>query len=168
MKKLCSILSTVLLILLLLLALAFIVPMLLGYKEMTVLSGSMEPNIPVGSIVCVDDDAPLAELDPGDVITYQLDSSTFVTHRLVSIDSASGTLITQGDANEVEDAPVSFQQYYGKVAFHIPYLGYLSSNLRTPAGIMTVTGVVIVIILLNTLPALLSKDEKDGSGRTDE
>ena len=95
MKKLCSILSTVLLILLLLLALAFIVPMLLGYKEMTVLSGSMEPNIPVGSIVCVDDDAPLTELDPGDVITYQLDSSTFVTHRLVSIDSASETLITR-------------------------------------------------------------------------
>ncbi|MEA4966213.1 MAG: signal peptidase I [Oscillospiraceae bacterium] len=161
MKNVCNILSTVLLVLLLVLALAFVAPMLFGMKEMAVLSGSMEPNIPVGSIVYVDPGTEVTDLVPGDIVTYKLDSSTFVTHRVVSLDEASQTMITKGDANETADGEIQFSQYYGKVKFHIPYLGFITANIRTPAGIMTVTGVVVLIILLNTLPALLSKEERE-------
>lgn len=159
MKTFCNVLSTAMLVILLALALAFVVPMLLGMKEMAVLSGSMEPNIPVGAIVYVDDDAEASELEPGDVVTYKLDSSTFVTHRLVSIDKETQTMITKGDANEVDDGEIPLSQYYGKVLFHLPFLGFITANIRTPAGIMSVTGVVILIILLNTLPMLLSKED---------
>ena len=44
-KKICNILSTVVLVVLLAAAAIIFVPMLLGYKEMAVLSGSMEPAI---------------------------------------------------------------------------------------------------------------------------
>ena len=52
-KKICNILSTIVLVVLLAAAAVILVPMLLGYKEMAVLSGSMEPTIPVGSLVYV-------------------------------------------------------------------------------------------------------------------
>ena len=162
MKKICSILSTLLLTALLLMALCIAGPMALGYKELTVLSGSMEPNIPVGSVVCVDTRVAAAELAEGEVVTYKLENGTFVTHRVVSNDVENRQLITRGDANDNDDAPVSYGRYYGRVKLHIPYLGYITTGVRTPRGILAVTAVVVVIILLNSVPALLTKTEEAG------
>ena len=159
MKKICNIFSSVILVVLLVLSIAIVVPMLFGMKEMAVLSGSMEPNIPVGSIVYIDHDVDIAEVQPNDVVTYYLDSDTFVTHRVVSVDYESQTLVTKGDANEADDGTIQFSQYYGKVQAHIPYLGYISANIRTPVGIMTATVLIVVIILLNALPAIFAKEE---------
>ncbi len=166
MKKLCSILSTLLLTALLLMALCIAGPMALGYKELTVLSGSMEPNIPVGSVVCVDTRVDATELIEGDVVTYKLENGAYVTHRLLQNDTANRQLITQGDANDNEDAPVSYERYYGRVKLHLPYMGYVITGIRTPRGIMAVTALVVVIILLNSLPALLSRGE-DGEKKSE-
>ena len=161
MKKVCSVLSTVLLAALFLTALCFVGPMALGYKELTVLSGSMEPTIPVGSLVCVDTKTDVSELENGDVITYRIGNGTFVTHRLLRRDEENRQLITRGDANEMEDAPVEYAQLYGRVKFHIPFMGFVSTGIRTPKGILCVTGLVAVIILLNTIPAILSLPDEE-------
>ena len=58
LKKICGFLSTILLIVLFALAVLLIGPNLLGMKSFAVLSGSMEPKIPVGSIVFVDEVEP--------------------------------------------------------------------------------------------------------------
>lgn len=165
MKKVCNIVSTLLLVVMFLAALCFVGPMALGYKELTVLSGSMEPTIPVGSLVCVDTKIDAGELENGDVITYRMGNGTFVTHRLLRKDEENRKLITRGDANDVEDGPVDYGQLYGRVKFHIPYMGFVSSGIRTPKGIFCVTGLLAVIILLNTIPAILSlpdEEKKDG------
>ena len=159
-KRICSILSTLLLVVLLLLAALVLVPRAMGYQEMAVLSGSMEPNIHVGSVVFVDDDANPAELQPGDVVTYYMNEDTFVTHRVQSIDTASQTLVTKGDNNNTEDAPITFAQVFGKAAFWIPYLGFLTIYMKTPIGIMAITVVIVLIILLNFLPVIFSMDDK--------
>lgn len=164
MKKLCNVLSMVLLACLLALALVVAAPLLLGYQELAVLSGSMEPDIPVGSVVYVDDDIEPAELESGDVVTYALDSSVYVTHRVVSVDTDKQILVTKGDANEVEDGEIQFDQVVGKVTFHLPYLGILTSNVRTSKGIMTITIAIVVILALNFLPAILSSDQKEEAG----
>lgn len=165
MKKLCSVLSTVLLACLLALALAVAAPLLLGYQELAVLSGSMEPGIPVGSVVYVDDDIQPSELKTGDVVTYALESDVYVTHRVVSIDPDKQVLVTKGDANEVEDGEIKFDQIVGKVTFHLPYLGILTSNVRTSKGIMTITIAIVVILALNFLPAVLTSDKKEKTGK---
>ena len=51
MKKVCNILSGIVFIILLALAILMFVPNFIGYKGFAVISGSMEPKIPVGSIV---------------------------------------------------------------------------------------------------------------------
>ncbi|WP_337576197.1 signal peptidase I [Fournierella sp.] len=169
-KKICNFLSTIVLIVLLAAAAVILVPMLLGYKEMAVLSGSMEPTIPVGSLVYV---KPMeaSELEAGDVCTYYLsDGETFVTHRVMSIDANAQTLVTQGDANENADGDIQFSQVYGRADFHLPYLGFAIQNIRTPVGIMSICGVVMLVILLNFIPAIIdaAEDEKKQKAQQSE
>ena len=161
-KRICNILSTLVLLVLLAVAAVILVPMLMGYKEMAVLSGSMEPTIPVGSIVYVKplDDASL--LEPGDVCTYTLaDGETMVTHRVVSIDPESQTLVTKGDANDTEDGAIRFDQVFGETQFHLPSLAYIAMNAKTPTGIMASCGVLVVVILLNFIPAIIDAGEEE-------
>ena len=161
-KKICNFLSTVVLILLAAVAAIILVPMLLGYKEMAVLTGSMEPNIPVGSLIYVKPLDDPAVLQPGDVCTYRLkDGETMVTHRVVSIDPESQTLITKGDANDTEDGAISFGQVFGETQFHLPYLGYIAINAKTPTGILVICGVLVVVILLNFIPTIIDAGEEE-------
>lgn len=160
MKKLFSVISTFLLVVLIGLALAITGPLLIGYKEMSVLSGSMEPKIPVGSIVYVKPGVDPTTLSKGDIVTYTLSDDVFVTHRVVSVDKASRTIVTKGDANDAEDGEIDFSKVYGKADFHLPYLGYISMWIRKPMGIMAITVLIVVVILLNFLPYLLSSEKE--------
>lgn len=161
-KKICNFLSTVVLILLMVVAAVILVPMILGFKEMAVLSGSMEPTIPVGSIVYVKPLDDPSVLEPGDVCTYTLsDGKTMVTHRVVSIDPDNQTLVTQGDANDVDDGDINFTQVFGEAQFHLPYVGYIAINIKTPIGIMAVCGVLVLVILLNFIPAIIDAGEEE-------
>lgn len=169
LRKICNILTTILLVLLAILAAAMLFPNLFGCKSMAVLSGSMEPNIPVGSIVYTGA-VEFETLEPGDVISYYLgDSSTLVTHRVVSVDQNERTVVTKGDANAVEDgAAVPESKIMGRVLFHLPFLGYISIYCRKPVGIAVACGVFLVLILLNFLPDVFEPEEEDKDKKTEK
>ncbi len=168
-KVLCNVLSAILLIALVALAGLVLVPRVMGYQEMAVLSGSMEPNIHVGSVVFVDDDVDPSTLEAGDVVTYYMNEDTFVTHRVQSVDTAAQTLVTKGDNNNADDGDISFSQIFGKAVFWVPYLGFLTIYMKTPVGIMAITVTIVLIILLNFLPMILSADNgKEEEGKRAE
>lgn len=168
-KVLCNVLSAILLVALVALAGLVLVPRFMGYQEMAVLSGSMEPNIHVGSVVFVDDDVDPSTLEVGDVVTYYMNEDTFVTHRVQSVDTAAQTLVTKGDNNNADDGNISFSQIFGKAVFWVPYLGFLTIYMKTPVGIMVITVTIVLIILLNFLPLILSADNgKEGEGKRAE
>lgn len=168
-KVLCNVLSAILLAALVALAGLVLVPRIMGYQEMAVLSGSMEPNIHVGSVVFVDDDVDPSTLEPGDVVTYYMNEDTFVTHRVQSVDTAAQTLVTKGDNNNADDGDISFSQIFGKAVFWVPYLGFLTIYMKTPVGIMAITVTIVLIILLNFLPLILSADNgKEEEGKRAE
>ena len=81
---LCSALGTVLLILLVALCLPLTLPRVLGYDIYTVISGSMEPSIPTGSLVYIEGAQP-EDIEAGDVIAFYgaNDSAAVITHRVV-------------------------------------------------------------------------------------
>ncbi len=113
---------------------AVVVPRLTGSTPYTVLTGSMSPHVPAGSLVVTRPVDP-STLRVGDVITYQLRSGrpTVVTHRIsaMGVNARGERLITtQGDANDVPDAaPVRDVQVRGVVWYHVPYLGRVNSAL---------------------------------------
>lgn len=115
-------------------AAAIVVPALTGSTVLTVLTSSMEPHLPPGTMVVVRP-TDVADIEPGMVITYQLESGEplLVTHRVVqTFVTADGEprFITQGDANPQPDAePVREVQIRGIVWYAIPYLGWVATAL---------------------------------------
>lgn len=160
LQKICGFLSTILMVVLLALAAVLIVPVILGYTELAVLTGSMQPTIPVGSLIYVKEVEP-STLQIGDVVTYQLEGDTMVTHRVVETNPDEGYVIPQGDANEDPDGQITFDRIVGKMDFHLPYLGYISMNVRTKTGIIAICGTLIVIILLTFIPEIFAPEEKE-------
>ncbi len=79
-------------------------PPVFGYHIYTVLSGSMEPAIPVGSLSYIQETAP-EDMKEKDVIAYYggSDRTAIITHRVVENRVFMGEFVTKGDANPDED-----------------------------------------------------------------
>lgn len=110
------------------------VPAATGSTPLTVLTGSMEPKLPPGTLVVVRP-TPVDDIKIGDVVTYQLQPGKpdVVSHRVIevrSISSGDVELITKGDNNGAADPnPVTAQQVRGTVWYSVPYIGWLSLAL---------------------------------------
>jgi signal peptidase len=119
---------------LVLLTLGVLAPRLGGATPYTILTGSMQPAMPPGTLVVVKPVEP-EHIAIGTVITYQLESGkpTVVTHRVVrvGIDGTGQRIFsTQGDANNAPDAiPVLPAQVRGEEWYSVPYLGHLNNAL---------------------------------------
>ena len=145
-----NIIGTGILVLCIVLCLSLAVPRFFGITSYAVISGSMEPAIPVGSMVCVKGVDP-STLFRGDIVMfYDGISEVPVTHRLVENDPVQGYIITQGDANAAPDlAPVLYPNIIGKVIFHVPLAGLLLSPLGTLWGKFCLICIIIGAMLLS-------------------
>lgn len=125
-----------------------VLPQLLGWDVVTVLSGSMAPTYPTDSVLAIESVDP-ADIDEGDVIAFKPEpDAVMITHRVVSVDETPDGLsfVTKGDANEDPDSrPVAAASVHGRVAFGVPVLGKLIRVAHTPLG----------FFMLLVLPALL-------------
>ena len=120
-------------------------PHVLGYRTMTMLTGSMAPAIDPGDIV-VTTPLDVRDVTPGMIISYHIpiDDHRVVTHRVLDVDHAPDgtvTVHTQGDANDHPDPWTAVLQ--GDTAYQvqavIPELGHLIQALRTPVVTQVLT-----------------------------
>ena len=84
-KKIWNIVSTVLVVIVVLFAILLVGVRLFGIQVYSVISGSMEPEYPVGSLIYVKDVDP-SQIQVNDVITYVLPNDMPSTHRVIGID----------------------------------------------------------------------------------
>ena len=152
-----------------------LVPRLFGAEPFTVLTGSMRPLMPPGTMIIVRP-AEFTDLRVGDVITYQLESGqpAVVTHRIVSIDigDEGPRLRTQGDANPGADIePVRAEQVRGKVWYWVPYIGYVTSvgSGDGRANIVRVLGGALIVyavyaVVMGVVRSRRSKAEASTTG----
>lgn len=160
MKKISNILSTLLLIIVVALACIFFVPKFFGVTTMAVLSGSMEPNFHVGSLVFVKE-ADITDFEKGDIVTFKIgNGDTVVTHRVTQVTKEG--LKTKGDANNSEDGgSVTSANLVGKAfSFSIPMLGYLAVYMSSQTGIFILIGIILLVFLLSYIGSLFDKKEK--------
>lgn len=139
-------------------------PQLIGWKPMVVLSGSMEPTYPVGSVVYVRKVSP-QNVKVGEAIAFYLeDGKTVVTHRVVKIDTQKQLFYTKGDANNVEDGTATpYSRLIGTPMFDIPKIGFLATYLGTARGKILFATVLVCMLIVVFLPELLMKSGKSGS-----
>ena len=97
-------------------------PMITGSRPVVVLTGSMRPTYPEGTIIYYKN-VPQSEIMKDDVITFKM-NDTLVTHRVARIEN--GKYVTKGDNNNTEDGkPVSYDMVEGKVGgLAIPIVGF--------------------------------------------
>lgn len=116
---------------------------LLEIRPVVILSGSMEPEIPTGSI-CLISGADCRGA-PGKVIAYML-SDHMVVHRISGTGPEPDSYITKGDSNDTADpAPVYGKQIRGTVLGMVPGLGYGVLFLRSRKGGILAVSIVFFI-----------------------
>lgn len=164
-----KIVSNTLMILMVILAILIVGVKAVGIDVLIVLSPSMEPDYPTGSLIYLVDVDP-AELKEGDVITFRLTESTTGTHRIAERvpDENDPDIIrfrTKGDNNPDYDTNlVEFEQVEGKVIFCIPYLGILAKSIQSPPGTYIALGVALAIILFVMAVDAVTNDKKRQKG----
>ena len=160
LKKVWNVISTTVVVFVVIFAVLLIGVRLFGVQVYSVISGSMEPEYPVGSLIYVKEVDP-SEIKVADVITYVLPSETPSTHRVVRIDEENQLFYTKGDANKTEDgAPVHFKNLIGTPVFKIPYLGYVAYYIQHPPGMYIAIAAGAVLLILVFLPDLFKMDKK--------
>ena len=163
-KKVWNAITTVLVILIVILAILLVGVRLAGFRVFTVLSGSMEPTYHVGSLIYVKD-VDYRQLEAGDVITFMLDENTVATHRIIQVvpDEDEPEVLrfaTQGDANDAPDGTlVHYKNVIGTPVFTIPKLGYVANYIQNPPGTYIAISGAAILLLLMFLPDLFSEDE---------
>lgn len=127
--------SVVLLVFVAALALLVVgLPAFVGGMPLTVLTNSMAPQLPPGTLIVIRP-TPIEDIRVGQVLTYQIRSGdpAVVSHRVVqrvfSTRDGSTSFITKGDNNDVADPPVREVQVKGTMWYSIPYLGYVNNLL---------------------------------------
>lgn len=149
----CNAIGTILLLLVILLCIPLTLPRFWGYQVYTVISGSMEPAIPTGSLVYVKE-KEAAKIQKGEVIAFHTypDTGAVIIHRVIKNQVVSGKFITKGDANQAEDmTPVSYKNLVGKVTMSIPQLGEILSLLVTFQGKIIAAGMVALALILHMI-----------------
>jgi signal peptidase I len=125
-----------------------VIPRVTHGAALTVLTGSMTPGIPVGSVV-IDRPVDPGTLHVGDIATYQKAPGVneYITHRIVKVDTSGPqtTFTFKGDANRGPDLdPVPAGAIRGEVWFHVPYLGGIRDGLGGAFGRTLLLAVVIL------------------------
>lgn len=164
-KRVWNWVSGIFVALVVLLAVALVGVRLVGLQPFVVLSGSMEPQYHVGSLIYVKA-VDYHQLKAGDDITFMVSDDTVVTHRIIEVlvdpeDPETIRYFTQGIANDIPDAvSVHYKNIIGSPIFSIPYLGYVSNYIQNPPGMYVAIAAGAILILLVFLPDLFEDDKK--------
>jgi len=99
------------------------------YPMAAITSGSMWPVLKKGDLILIKGINEKEEIKLDDVIVYRNEKG-FTIHRVIKLNEE--TLVTKGDANNVKDKPIKYEDVIGKLLvmnnkpLRIPLLGMVS------------------------------------------
>jgi signal peptidase len=147
-----------------LMAMPHVLPMT-GREMYVVRGGSMEPAMPIGSVVVVQHVDP-TQLAVGDIITFTAANQTTVTHRIVEVvTGAQQGFETKGDANGSNDSTiVPAPSVTGRVEYVVPGLGVaitlLASTLGSLAAIGILGGLLLAVWFIDELQSVMRRSAR--------
>lgn len=114
-------------------------PMFMGWGAAVVQTGSMEPNVPAGTLIIIHEQDTY---EKGDVVTYIDYRDWSITHRVEFIQD--GIVSTRGDANQVSDPLFSEDAIIGKMVFMIPHVGEALDFIKQPVVIAILVALLVI------------------------
>jgi signal peptidase I len=167
LKRMTSVLGSVAIVLLAVAIAGLALSRVTGVQMRAVISGSMRPKLPVGSLVVIVP-TPQERIQVGDDISYVRDESLMViTHRVIAKDAINGTFTTQGLANNMSDAPVKYGNVLGVVRASVPAIGYLLMALDSTKGKVIALTLIAAIWVISILAGKIAEKQnpEDGEAR---
>ena len=114
-----------------------------GVKTAIVLTGSMEPTLKINDFVIV---KKPKSINVNDIVTYKNEGDkNEVLHRVVRL--MGDTVVTKGDANNVEDEPIKIDQITGVYVRKVRFLGKIIYYMTKPI-VFSITMTLIVLLML--------------------
>ncbi len=113
-----------------------------GYSMFEVQTGSMKKAINPGDMIIVKSEP---DIKLNDIITYK-EGSEFITHRVIEV--YNETYVTQGDANNTKDKPITKNQVVGKVIKVLPKFGIIRRILFNP---FVLIALIITLYLISSM-----------------
>ncbi len=153
LKKICSAAGTLMILSVIILCSLLVLPEVFGCRMYHVVSGSMEPARPVGSLIYVRAAQPEV-IEAEEIIAFygSGEDTGIITHRVMSNQIVSGTFHTKGDANEREDPlPVPYDRFIGRVSASVPYMGAVLTCMTSRYGKTAAICAVALGMLLNLI-----------------
>lgn len=160
--KVLATLHKVLVLIFVLLGISFIGVLVLlaqGYRILVVQSGSMQPAIPVGSIILVKPQSQISgsaaapKFSSGEIITFNA-GNALVSHRVVTVNEQDGEFYyrTKGDANQTEDSTaVAQSKVLGMTTLTVPVVGRFVNFVKNPAGFLLLVVIPSLFIIASEI-----------------
>lgn len=147
-----SIFTTIELVIVVALFAAIVLPLPFGIKPSIVMTGSMEPTVPTGSIAWVDQNFDASDLTEGTIAIYEPKQGIEVMHRIIAVDGDTYTF--KGDNNASPDlASPTARNVEGIYLFHIPEVGKTFSWFmdNKVAVLLILAGINLAVYVVSTL-----------------
>lgn len=128
------------------------------YAFLQIQGDSMEPELHEGDGVFVWQ-TPFEDLKLHDDIVFYQDG-TLVTHRVIS--KEGDYVVAQGIANDIEDDPVTEENYRAKVLFKIPKMELILIMYETPALMIIFVVLLAALLFGNDLFRLIYENMQTG------
>lgn len=122
-------------------------PILFGIRSFVVQTGSMEPNIPVGSVIF---SVPQKTYELGDIILFKDSQGRTISHRINKTEIKKGTMFfqTKGDANNSADIDLVLEgSVIGREVFLLPSVGRISAFIKTVPGFILILGLPTLLFI---------------------
>lgn len=121
-------------------------PVLFGWSNAVVITGSMEPTINVNDMIII---KKQKEYHVGDIVTFNHEGDV-VTHRIIL--QVGDVYTTKGDNNNIHDGnTLTKSDIYGKVVFVIPKVGVVLRFMRTPLGVFILLMLVFAVLEISAI-----------------
>ena len=140
-----------------------------GWGVDVICSGSMEPELKVGSLVITRPVEP-QEIVVGDIIAFTPKGVTLgeneIAHRVIGIEEASPLYFkTKGDANANPDPfTVPARNLVGRICFKAHYVGYVAGFLKTPWGFLlglVIPGLILITMYITSIRRMLRENREE-------
>lgn len=138
----------------------------LGIRVFMVVSGSMEEEYHVGDIL-VSKQVGIDEINVGDNVTYRGNKNSLrglvVTHKVVEKGQKDGVtyFVTKGNANDISDPEISYEQIYGKIIYKSRILSAFGKLMNNRISYYILFMSIGVVVSIEIISSMFKKDEDD-------
>lgn len=166
MSKVLKFIVNLVVLLSIVVAVALLVPPLLGVDTVINDNSNIETNLPVGA-VAYGRQVDTEKLKKEDKILYMEGSAQYV-YEIQDMDTTAGSYKVKDVYNKNSDAEsITLQDKVSKVVITIPFIGYAAIALQSKTGLMVVGAVIILLIILFILSEVLRRGD-DGEEEDEE